>query len=41
MATLDELESSFASILDKVGPSVVRLGGWRGGAGVVVGNGTV
>ena len=41
MATLDELESSFSSVLDKVGPSVVRLGGWRGGAGVVVGNGTV
>ena len=41
MATLDELESSFATILDKVGPSVVRLGGWRGGAGVVVGNGAV
>lgn len=41
MATLDELESSFSSILDKVGPSVVRLGGWRGGAGVVVSNGAV
>jgi serine protease Do len=41
MATLDELESSFSTILDKVGPSVVRLGNWRGGAGVVVGNGTV
>ena len=41
MATLDELESSFTAILDKVGPSVVRLGGWRGGAGVVVGSGTV
>ena len=41
MATLDELESSFSSVLDKVGPSVVRLGGWRGGAGVVVGNGAV
>jgi len=41
MATLDELETSFSSLLDKVGPSVVRLGGWRGGAGVVVGNGAV
>ncbi len=41
MATLDELESSFATILDKVGPSVVRLGGWRGGAGVVVGSGAI
>ena len=41
MATLDELETSFATILDKVSPSVVRLGGWRGGAGVVVGSGAV
>ena len=41
MAMLDELETSFASILDKVSPSVVRLGGWRGGAGVVVGTGAV
>ena len=41
MATLDELESSFTEILGKVGPSVVRLGGWRGGAGVVVANGTI
>jgi serine protease Do len=41
MATLDELESSFATILEKVGPSVVRLGRWRGGAGVVVANGAV
>lgn len=41
MATLDELESSFSEILTKVGPSVVRLGGWRGGAGVVVAAGTI
>jgi len=41
MTTLDELETSFSTILDKVGPSVVRLGGWRGGAGVVVGSGTI
>src|SRR4051794_5563937 len=41
MSALDELESSFGSILDKVGPSVVRLGGWRGGAGVVVADGAV
>ena len=41
MSSLDELESSFTEILNKVGPSVVRLGGWRGGAGVVVGSGTV
>jgi serine protease Do len=41
MATLEELETSFSSVLERVGPSVVRLGGWRGGAGVIVGNGTV
>lgn len=41
MATLDELESSFTAVLERVGPSVVRLDGWRGGAGVVVGNGFV
>jgi serine protease Do len=41
MTTLDELESTFGTVLDKVGPSVVRLSGWRGGAGVVVGSGTV
>ena len=38
MSTLDELESSFSAVIDKVGPSVVHLGGWRGGAGVVVGS---
>ena len=41
MATLDELESSFSAVIDKVGPSVVRLGGWRGGAGVVIGTGAI
>ncbi|MEA2900484.1 MAG: hypothetical protein QOH36_371 [Actinomycetota bacterium] len=41
MATLDELESSFSEVLNNVGPSVVRLGGWRGGAGFVVGDGRV
>jgi len=41
MASLDELESSFETVLSKVGPSVVRLGGWRGGAGVVVGSGAI
>src|SRR4051794_18408409 len=41
MASLDELESSFETVLGKVGDSVVRLGGWRGGAGVVVANGAI
>ena len=41
MTTLDELETSFGSVVDRVGPSVVRLGRWRGGAGVVVDSGTV
>jgi len=41
MAALDELEASFSAVIDKVGPSVVRLAGWRGGAGVVVGAGAV
>ena len=41
MSTLDELEASFAAVMAKAGPSVVRLGTWRGGAGVVVGAGAV
>ena len=41
MASLDELESSFETVLGKVGGSVVRLGGWRGGAGVVVADGAI
>lgn len=41
MAVLDELESSFATVAGKAGASVVGLGGWRGGAGVVVGDGLI
>lgn len=41
MSTIDELEASFAAVSAKAGPSVVRLGTWRGGAGVVVGAGAV
>jgi serine protease Do len=41
MAFLDELETSLATVASKVGPSVVRLGRWRGGAGVVVGPGAI
>lgn len=41
MAFLDELESSFSSVTGRVGPSVVKLGRWRGGAGVVVAPGAI
>lgn len=41
MSTLDELEASFAAVMAKAGPSVVRLGTWRGGAGVVIDTGAV
>ena len=40
MAVLDELRIALASVAEKVGPSVVRIGGgWRGGSGVVIGAG--
>lgn len=42
MAPLDELSQAIASVSEKVGSSVVRVGGgWRSGSGVVVGSGTV
>jgi S1-C subfamily serine protease len=41
MAFLDELQSNFASVAGKVAPSVVRLGGWRGGSGVVIGDNAI
>ena len=41
MAFIDDLESSFAAVAAGVGPSVVRLGRWRGGAGVVIAPGAV
>jgi serine protease Do len=42
MAVLDELGAAVASVADKVGGSAVRVGGgWRGGSGVVIGQGQV
>ncbi len=42
MASLDEFSQAIASVGEKVGSSVVRVGGgWRSGSGVVVGSGTV
>lgn len=42
MSSLDELAQTIGSIAESVGPSTVRVGGgWRGGSGVVVGDGAV
>src|SRR4051812_30870522 len=42
MSMLDELGAQMASVAQKAGASVVRVGGgWRGGSGVVIGDGTV
>lgn len=42
MTALEELATAVASVADKVGASAVRVGGgWRGGAGVVIGPGAV
>jgi serine protease Do len=41
MSMLDELESSIATVAAGAGPSIVRLGRWRGGSGVVVSQGAV
>lgn len=42
MGTLDELGQAVASVAGKAGASVVRIGGgWRGGSGVVIGDGLV
>ena len=42
MALLDELASTVASVGERVGPAVVGIGnGWRGGSGVVIGQGRV
>ena len=38
---LQDLASSVTNIADTVSPGVVRLGGWRGANGVVIGNGQV
>jgi serine protease Do len=42
MGMLDELGQAMASVAGKAGASVVRVGGgWRGGSGVVIGDGLV
>jgi serine protease Do len=42
MTTLDELGQSMASVAQQAGSAVVRVGGgWRGGSGVVIGDGIV
>ncbi len=42
MAMLDELGSAIGSVAEKVGSAAVRVGGgWRGGSGLVVGQGAV
>jgi S1-C subfamily serine protease len=42
MSSLDELAETINSVAQKVGPATVRVGGgWRGGSGVVVGDGLV
>lgn len=38
---MDDLAGTVASIADRVAPGVVRLGGWRGANGVVIGAGHV
>lgn len=42
MSGLDELAGAIKGVAERVGPSVVRVGGgWRGGSGFVVGDGLV
>jgi serine protease Do len=42
VAGLEELSSSISAVAEKVGGSAVRIGGgWRGGSGVVIGQGAV
>jgi serine protease Do len=42
MGMLDELGQAMAAVAGQAGPSVVRIGGgWRGGSGVVIGDGLV
>lgn len=41
MAFMDELQSSFEAVAAGAAGSVVRLGRWRGGAGVVIGPGAI
>lgn len=42
MSTLDDLGNTIRDVAERVGPSVVRVGGgWRSGSGVVIGDGLV
>jgi serine protease Do len=42
MSGLDELAQTISGVAEKVGPATVRVGGgWRGGSGVVVGDGVI
>ena len=42
MAALDEIGTAIGSVADKVGSAAVRVGGgWRGGSGLVIGQGAV
>jgi S1-C subfamily serine protease len=42
MDFIDELSGAIGGLADRVGPSVVRIGGgWRSGSGVVIANGAV
>jgi|AP12_2_1047962.scaffolds.fasta_scaffold05676_2 S1-C subfamily serine protease len=41
MAYLEELEETYATVAARAGASVVRIGSWRGGSGLVVGAGSV
>src|SRR3954469_11801195 len=42
MSSLDKLAQTITDVAAKAGPATVRVGGgWRGGSGVVVGDGTV
>jgi S1-C subfamily serine protease len=42
MSSLEDLAETISSVAQKVGPATVRIGGgWRGGSGVVVGDGLV
>ena len=41
MGLLDELQEAINAIASEAGGSVVRIGGWRGGSGVVIADGKV
>ena len=41
MSALDELQTAFTSVAEKASGSVLRVGGRRGGAGIVIANGSI